>query len=300
MTAAIGVLLGLMVGAALLLLLAGLTPHTSSPTSGRPVRSRQRGWAQLTRRPAGSAGRRRDLVWAGLVGVGVVGYVVSGWIVLIVLVPACGIALPWLLSNPNSLAIARTSAIEAWVRSLRSLLLGGSNNTLEQVIMASTDSVQEPLTQPVNTLVSRLRARWSIERALAAFADEVNDSTADTIAATLMLAARQRAGGLAVVLEGLADSVEDTVRARRKVEQDTAMPRTAARYITALFAVVVVSMIVFFPSYVEPYRSGIGQVILVCLFVFYVVNLWVIRVATTRADDPRIYPVAAREASHAR
>ena len=122
MTAAVGVLLGLMVGAALLLLLAGLTPHTSSPTSGRPVRSSQRGWAQLTRRPTGSAGRRRDLVWAGLVGVGVVGYVVSGWIVLIVLVPACGIALPWLLSNPNSLAIARTSATSGEASRMRRTL----------------------------------------------------------------------------------------------------------------------------------------------------------------------------------
>ncbi|MEI2811934.1 MAG: hypothetical protein V9F00_17630 [Nocardioides sp.] len=84
--------------------------------------------------------------------------------------------------------------------------------------------------------VARLRARWVTEDALRAFADELDDSTGDLVAANLILGARRRGAGLASVLEGLAESVAADVRARRQVEADRAKPRATARWVTLISA----------------------------------------------------------------
>ncbi len=100
---------------------------------------------------------------------------------------------------------------------------------------AGRDPALDPGPDPaeVHRLVARLRARWVTEDALRAFADELDDSTGDLVAANLILGARRRGAGLASVLEGLAESVAADVRARRQVEADRAKPRATARWVTA-------------------------------------------------------------------
>ena len=121
----------------------------------------------------------------------------------------------------------------------------------------------------VSRLVARLRARWDTETALRAFADELDDATGDLIAANLILAARRRNRSLAAVLQGLAESVAEDVRARRQVEADRAKPRGSARLVTMISAGVLV-VLALTGDYVEPYRSPVGQVILVVLLAAYV------------------------------
>ena len=121
-------------------------------------------------------------------------------------------------------------------------------------------------------LVARLRARWVTEDALRAFADELDDATGDLVAANLILGARRRGAGLASVLEGLAESVAADVRARRQVEADRAKPRATARWVT-LISVGVLVVLAVSGTYVEPYQSPLGQVILVALLAAYVATL---------------------------
>ena len=109
--------------------------------------------------------------------------------------------------------------------------------------------------------------------------------------------ARRRGAGLASVLEGLAESVAADVRARRQVEADRAKPRATARWVT-LISVSVLVILAVSGTYVEPYRSPLGQVILVALLAAYVATLvWMKRMAIGRAM-PRFLspvPVSARE-----
>ena len=69
------------------------------------------------------------------------------------------------------------------------------------------------------------------------FADDLDDATGDLVAANLILGARRRGAGLASVLESLAESVADDVRARRAIEADRAKPRTTARWVTIITVV---------------------------------------------------------------
>ena len=146
--------------------------------------------------------------------------------------PIAVIGLPILLvAPPAATQIARLEAMEEWTRSLSGVLTVGIG--LEQALVATLRSTPAPIAAEVQRLVARLRARWDTEKALRAFADELDDATGDLIAANLILGARRRGAGLASVLEGLAESVAADVRARRQVEADRAKPRATARWVTA-------------------------------------------------------------------
>lgn len=276
-------LAGALIVAGLLGLIAGLRP-TAAPARVRPgSRYGLRALAQMSR-------RNRLLLAAGL-GIGLVAWLVTGWLLAIVAVPVAVVGLPMLLSSSQETArIARLEAMEEWTRSLSGVLTVGVG--LEQALVATLRSTPAPIADEVNRLVARLRARWATEAALRAFADELDDATGDLVAANLILGARRRGAGLASVLEGLAESVAADVRARRQVEADRAKPRSTARWVTIISLAVLVVLAVS-GSYIAPYKSPLGQVIVTVLLAAYVATLvWMKRMANGR-PLPRILVTGA-------
>ncbi len=266
MTTIFPALAGGLVALGLLGVVIGLRPTATPPrerTAGSSRRIPQR--------------RTRVLLLAGG-AFGLVGWLITGWILALVIAPVAVIGLPILLSAPPAATqIARLEAMEEWTRSLAGVLTVGIG--LEQALVATLRSTPAPIADEVQRLVTRLRARWDTEKALRAFADELDDATGDLIAANLILGARRRGAGLASVLEGLAESVGADVRARRQIEADRAKPRATARWVTVISASVLV-VLALSGSYVEPYRTPVGQVLLVLLLSAYVATLvWMRRMA---------------------
>ena len=254
------------------------SPSGSSASSSACARQPcHRGESTGARRRRGPTRRTRLLLLAG-VALGLVGWLITGWILALVIAPIAVIGLPILLSAPPAATqIARLEAMEEWTRSLSGVLTVGIG--LEQALVATLRSTPAPIADEVQRLVTRLRARWDTEKALRAFADELDDATGDLIAANLILGARRRGAGLASVLEGLAESVGADVRARRQVEADRAKPRATARWVTVISASVLV-VLALSGTYVEPYRTPVGQVLLVLLLSAYVATLiWMRRMA---------------------
>ncbi|MER7070665.1 type II secretion system F family protein [Terrabacter sp. NPDC000476] len=268
----------------------------------------------LRRRPVGSAAPRRRglpdsrgprwlpmarvsrrsqrLILAGL-ATGVLAAALTGWVVEILIVPATLAGLPYLLSTPESASkIERLEAMEEWTRSLSGILTAGVG--LEQALISTLRSTPEEIRPEVTRLASRLRARWSTERALRAFADELDDATGDLVAANLILGARRRGAGVASVLEALAESVAADVRARREIEADRAKPRSTARWVT-IITIGVLGVLALTGDYIAPYATPFGQVILVALLSLYVATLiWMKRMAIGESL-PRFIGAAARE-----
>ena len=271
MIALIPALAGALIVAGVIGLILGLRP--APVREKRPATRRMRRLGELDR-------TTRLLLLGGIAG-GVVAWLVTGWVLAIVAVPVAAVGLPMLLSSGSAASrIARLEAMEEWTRSLSGVLTVGVG--LEQALVATLRSTPAAVTPEVTRLVARLRARWGTEDALRAFADELDDSTGDLIAANLILGARRRGAGLASVLEGLAESVAADVRARRQVEADRAKPRATARWVTLISAGVLVILAVS-GTYVAPYRSPLGQVILVGLLSAYVATLiWMKRMAMGR------------------
>lgn len=237
------------------------------------------------------------LLATGIV-VGLVAVMITGWALAVVLVPLAFVGLPVLLSaGPAHSRIQRLEAMEEWTRSLSGVLTVGVG--LEQALVATLRSTPAAIAPEVTRLVARLRARWPTEDALRAFADELDDATGDLVAANLILGARRRGAGLASVLDGLAESVAADVRARRQVEADRAKPRATARWVTIISAGVLIVLAVS-GTYVEPYRSPLGQVILLSLLAAYVAILvWMKRMAVGR-NLPRFLATAPTQAGGGR
>ena len=221
--------------------------------------------------------RTRNLLLIGIAA-GIVGAVATGWLRAIVVVPLAVAGLPVLLSASDAtLQIARLEAMEEWTRALSGVLTSGVG--LEQALIATLRSTPEAIKPEVSRLVSRLRARWTTEDALRAFADELDDATGDLIAASLILGARRRGPGLATVLESLAESVAADVKARRQIEADRAKPRATARWVT-IITIGVLVVLAFTGDYVAPYKTPIGQAILAVFLAAYVgVLVWMRRMS---------------------
>ena len=272
-------LAGALVVGGLIALVAGLRP---SPVVERPSRTRK----------VRTISKQTRILLLGGFGAGLMAFFVTGWVLALLVVPVAFVGLPVLLSSSSAAQrIERLEAMEEWTRSLSGVLTVGVG--LEQALVATLRSTPAAIAPEVTRLVARLRARWVTEDALRAFADELDDTTGDLVAANLILGARRRGAGLASVLEGLAESVAADVRARRQVEADRAKPRATARWVT-LISVGVLVILAVSGTYVEPYQSPLGQVILVALLSMYVATLiWMKRMAIGRAMPRFLSPVPA-------
>lgn len=224
--------------------------------------------------------RTRRLIVAAAV-VGVVLWLLTGWVLAVVLVPVAVLLVPWLMSAPEGARdIERLEALEEWTRALSGILTSGQG--VEQALIASVRSTPDAIQPEITRLAARLRARWATEAALRALADELDDATGDLIAANLMLAARRRTAGVARVLESLAESVAADVRARREIEADRAKPRSTARWVT-IGTVGMLVYLSFTGDFVAPYGTALGQVLLALYLSAYLGALvWMKRMARGR------------------
>jgi Flp pilus assembly protein TadB len=258
----------------------------------KPPPAPQRAWVDVPGWLRSVTGRTRILILVGL-AVGVLVAVLTGWLVAALLVPAALAGLPVLLAPPPAASkIDRLEAMEEWTRSLSGVLTVGIG--LEEALIATLRSTPDPIRPEVTRLVARLRARWSTEEALRLFADDLDDATGDLVAANLILGARRRGAGVASVLESLAESVAADVRARRAIEADRAKPRATARWVT-LITVGVLAVLGLTGSYITPYRTPLGQMILVLLLGGYVATLvWMRRMAAGK-PLPRFIGATARQ-----
>ena len=278
-------LLGGMVLAGLVGAIAALRPRSvRAPASRRGPSGLSVRWSRLS--------PRTRVVVGGSVAVGVVLALVTGWVAAVVIVPAAAVGLPYLLSDPpTARTIRRLEAMEEWTRSLAGVLTAGVG--LEQAVTATLRSTPDAIKPEVASLVARLRARWDTETALRAFAEDLDDVTADLIVANLILAARRRNRSLAGALQGVAESVTEDVTARRKVEAGRAKPRGSARMVT-MFSAGVLVYLAFTGDYVAPYRTPLGQLILVVLLAAFAGGLLWMRKMTEGKPLPRFLGSTAR------
>lgn len=281
-TAAVAALAAMCVLGGLLLLVVALRRSPAPPP--RPRTSATARWWS----------RRHDsqaLLLAGAAG-GLLGFAVTGWPIALVLVPAAVVGLPALLVPQGRASVDRLDAMAEWARSLSGVLTVGIG--LEQALIASAKSTPAAIRPQVANLTARLRARWSTEAALRAFADDLDDATGDLIASALILGSRRRGAGLAAVLNGLAESVSAEVRVRRQIETERDKPRNTARWVT-LISVGVLGLLVLNGTYLAPYSTPLGQMLLAVLLAAYAAALLWMRRVVAGKPLPRYLGAAAAE-----
>ncbi|MCX5009190.1 type II secretion system F family protein [Streptomyces sp. NBC_00638] len=261
MTLLWALLSGMTLVAGLIGVVAGLV-GTTAPRRA-PLRQR---WLARRNGPAPSenARLRRRTLTAAAVAVFVGVWLVSGNFVGGALLGAATVGVPWLIS-PAQLAQERIGALEGlseWTQRLAGLLRLGMG--LEQAMITSRQGAPEELVGQITNLSDRLRLGWRPQEALRAFAEELDDVTADKVVAALILSVNDRGPGLAQALEDLAGTVREEVAKKRAIEADRAKPRTTVRWMTIITVGVVVAGF-FVPSYTRPYSTLLGQLVLAFL-----------------------------------
>ena len=168
-------------------------------------------------------------------------------------------------------AISRLDALASWTESLRDTIAGAIG--LEQAIPATAVNAGAPIRPSLNLLVDRLRIREPLPDALRAFADDLDDPSADIICASLLLNARLRGPGLRDVLSALAVSTREELDMRRRIEASRKSIRRSVRIVLLIVLGMMGMLSLLNRPYVEPYNSVAGQVVLVIIAALFSAGL---------------------------
>jgi tight adherence protein B len=243
-------------------------------------------WARITRRPHGARGRRRDVILLSSVITGFVTALLTGWLLLIVLLPVFALGLPYLLILPKPRDIELLEAMDRWVRSLATTLATGKSIT--DAIRISRRTAPPLLADEINLLVTRLNNRWETRDALLRFADAIDSPDTDGVVAALILASSRGANGASVTLHALADSIQAQLKGRRALEVERSKPYVVVRQVTVISLSTLVLVFVLSPDFFAPYRTPLGQLLLSALLIIYVASLLLMRRKARQPDRPRI------------
>ncbi|SKF61715.1 Flp pilus assembly protein TadB [Mycobacteroides abscessus subsp. abscessus] len=265
MMSMMGLLAGLMFGLAVLLVVLGMVPTTIRPH--RQTSTAAQRWARLTGRPAGPAGRRRDLIWAAAVVTGIVLAGITGWVALAVLVPALVIVAPKLLGQAPVTDIPLLLALEQWITKIAAVLPEG--RSVVQAIRSSQKYAPPFVAEPVQRLIHRMTSHMDPVDALQRFADELDSSEADAVVASLRLAVT-RPQGAAANLNAIAANLQDRMRVLRDIEAERARPRRTSRNVTLISLVMMGLLAIASPAFLAPLAQPLGQLIVLAASLIYV------------------------------
>ena len=256
-------LAGGLIAAGVFVIIAALAGFDIWPTppQGRPRRHR-------------APWRSRRTITESLVAVaaGLGAWALTGWPVAALSVASAIIALPRLLGGRAAQQrIAQLEGLESFTRQLADVLTTGTG--LEEALLTVANDPPAPIAAQVTALGRRLEYRIATEDAIRAFADDVGHPVGDTIAATLIIASGLRGQGLHQILTALAGTVAKDVAMQREIDAERATHRTTAFWVVVALAAFV-GFAVFNRSYVAPFGTVTGQLILVFVACLYAGAVW--------------------------
>jgi tight adherence protein B len=278
LTAISGIGLGVLFGGSLLLLVAALAGWRPSRNAGGGDRGRRGG--VLWDKPA----RRRALIG---IGVGLVVAVVTRWPVAAIAAGAMVYLWPTMFGAGRAASnqIERLEALTVWTESLRDSIAGSMG--LEQAVTHSLHTSPPVLQPALQRMHGRMKVQMPLPEALAGFAEEFDDPSADLVIAALILNSRLRGPGLGRTLSELAVSAREQLEMRRKVEEGRKVLRRTALMVIGITAAFAGAVSVLQRDYVEPYSTPVGQLVLAAVLGIFGGGLMWIRAAATERQPER-------------
>ena len=203
---------------------------------------------------------------------GVVCVLATGWLVAGPIGALAVYGLPRLLRQTSGAAsIATIEAVATWTEMLQGSLAASAG--LSQAIMATADLSPAPIRSATERLAAQISAGVHPRSALLRFADDVGDPSADRVVCALLLAFSARAQRLGELLSALADSTRQEVSLRLRIETSRASVRSGVRTVVVFSVVFVVGLALLARSYLAPFDSATGQVVLAGVGALYAAGL---------------------------
>jgi Flp pilus assembly protein TadB len=217
-------------------------------------------------------------------GVGAAAGLVTGWPAAIPIAGVGVVGLPRLFRQTSgSVSILKIEAIATWTEMLQGTLAASAG--LSQAIIATAPLSPPPIREATTRLAARFSAGMHPRDALLHFADELGDPSADRVVCALQLAVTSRAQRVGDLLSALADSTRDEVALRLRIEVSRASVRSGIRTVLVFSILFAVGLTLVARSYLAPFGSTKGQVVLMVVGVLYAAGL-TLMVALARPPTP--------------
>ena len=140
---------------------------------------------------------------------------------------------------------------------------------LSQAIIATAPLSPLAIRPATTRLAARMGAGMQPREALLHFADEVADPSADRVVCALLMAVSARAQRLGDLLAALADSTRDEVSQQLRIETSRASVRSGVRTVVVFSVAFAVLLSLVARTYLEPFGTPQGQVVLVAVAGLY-------------------------------
>ena len=180
---------------------------------------------------------------------------------------------------------ARSEALAAWAEMLRDTIAAHAG--LHEAIAVTARVAPQPIRAEVQALAVRAE-REPLTVALRRFAVEVADPVADLIVAALVIAAERQAQRLAELLSQIAAAAREQAAMRMRVETGRARTYASSQALVAITFGLAVVLLVFSPTFMEPYDSATGQVVLIAIGALFAGALWGLVLLGRPAATPRL------------
>jgi Flp pilus assembly protein TadB len=239
-----------------------------------------------------------DLWWrAALVVAAVVaGWVVTGWPAAGAVAGAAAAVIPLLVDGrrQRELVLARSESVATWAEMLRDTI--SSHAGLREAISVTARVAPAPIRTEVQALAVRAE-RESLPDALRRFSADVHDPVADLVVAALVIAAERQAQRLSELLSQIAAAARDQAAMRARIETGRARTYASSKALVAITFGFAVVLMVLSPTFMEPYDTTTGQLVLIAIGALFAGALWGLLALGRPAVPPRLLAGAAEEAT---
>jgi Flp pilus assembly protein TadB len=187
-------------------------------------------------------------------------------------------------SRASGQQMARLEAVATWTESMRDTIAGSI--ALEEAIRNTAGAAPDIIQESLQRLVGSLSVHVPLPQALSQFAEDFQDESIDLVAAALILNSRLRGPGLVATLTALASTTREELDMRRRIEEERKNLRRDARTIMVTAIGFAGVLAIFSRSYMAPYSTAAGQVVLAVVVAIFMTGLvWMRRLANIRGHE---------------
>lgn len=166
---------------------------------------------------------------------------------------------------------ARTEAIALWTEMLRDA--AGTSRGIEGMLTATAGSAPGPIRAEVQQMARSLEYQ-ALDVALDRLADDLSHPIGDLVVTALRLAASTGSKRVRLVLDDLAVAAHQEASMHRRVDIARQRPRTTMRLVAVIGGVFIVGLMVFARTYLAPYSTALGQLVLAIVAVYWGIGFW--------------------------
>jgi len=248
------------------------------------------GWrgVQVTQRSLPSIDWRTLGVKFGIAIVaGIAVWYATGWPMAGVSAGAVAAMIPVLLETRRNRdrQLEKSDALAAWAEMLRDTM--ASHAGLNQAVVMTAAVAPLAIQNEVRTLAVRTE-RMPLSVALRMFAADVEDSVADLIVASLVIADQYQAQDLTRLLSNIAASSRQQSSMRLRIETGRARTYSSVKWIVVITFGMAVGLVLFSPEFLTPYDDLAGQIVLGVIGALFVGSVWSLIVMSRPVPQPRL------------